>query len=280
MRLRYFLIIFLSWGFFYGVSVSAQEPGLITPEEIQATRQHEAIRFGVMLPPSYPLSDNSYPVVYYMHGANRNYLGPRAQWIASFFNGRFKNAQLPEFIMVFIDGGEGYWMDHCDGAPLLETDIVKVLVPYMDSIYRTDPDTRLTMGYSMGGNGAAFFFTKHPELFTATASLDGGIVTYEDYLGRTGGRPEIVSDEEYFLEFGSPYGWVKRNREALQAKQDTAIFLSAALLKEANHQFLSLLEAEHIPARYIELADFNHEFGYVFSGSEEALMQFLLKILN
>ena len=275
-----YLIGCLVFGLFCAVSICAQEPSSIKPCAIPVMKADDSIRFGVALPPSYEEVSRSYPVIYYMHGANRYYLGPRAQWIASFFHEQFTEGQLPEFILVFIDGGEGYWMNHYDGDPQLETEIVSYLVPYMDKNYHTDPASRLTMGYSMGGNGAIFFFAKHPELFTAGASLDGGIVTYEEYLARTGGRPEIISDADYFYEYGSPYEWVRRNNEALKAKQDTCIFLSTALLKEANKEFLSVLEEEGIPARFIELDDLNHDFGYVFSGSEDALMQFLIKKLH
>ena len=180
--------------------------------------------------------------------------------------------------MVFMDGGEGYWMDHCDGSPLLETDIVNYLIPYMDNNYRTLPSRRLIMGYSMGGNGAVFFYTKHPDLFAASISLDGGIVTYEDYLYRTGGRPEIISDKDYFLEYGSPYGWAGRNRLALIEKQDTSILLTAGFLVDANRKFLSLLEDEGIAAKYIEFG-YDHEFGFVFSESQDELIRFISKRL-
>ena len=275
MNINLRLVGLLVWGFLWFAPLHAQESSLIQPFSIPVQEGNDSIRFGVVLPPSYAETDHPYPVIYYMHGANRYYVGPRAQWIASYFNEKFTGGLLPEFILVFIDGGEGYWMNHYDGDPQLETAIVNDLIPFMDSNYRTDRARRVTMGYSLGGNGAIFFFTKHPELFAAGVSLDGGIVTYEDYLVRTGGRPEIISDEDYFNEFGSPYGWVNRNREALIAKQDTCIFLSAALLKEANSEFASLLRIEGISFKYIELKYLDHEFGYVFSGSEEALMQFL-----
>ncbi len=181
--------------------------------------------------------------------------------------------------MVFIDGGEGYWMNHYDGSPMLETEIVDYLIPYIDKNYRTIPSKRLIMGYSMGGNGAAFLYMKYPELFAAAASLDGGIVTYEDYLYRTGGRPEIISDKDYFLEYGSPYGWVKKNRKAISAKPDTSILLTAGFLIDANKEFLSLLEDEEIPAKFVEFG-YNHEFGYVFSESQDELLRFILKNLN
>jgi enterochelin esterase-like enzyme len=259
--------------------MSAQEPDLIKQCVIPATVEHGAIRFGVMLPPSYENHHGPYPVLYYMHGMNHYYLSPRAHWIASFFHKQFAEEQLPEFIMVFIDGGEGYWMDHFDGDPMLETEIVNCLIPDMDKNYRINPSLRLTMGYSLGGIGAVYFYAKHPELFAGAISLDGGILTYEDYLYRTGGRPEIISNEEYFYEYGSPYEWVKRNRDSLVEKQDTSLFLSAALLKEANKEFLSILQEQGIPAKYIEV-DCAHEFECVFSESQEELLRFKAKKLK
>ena len=279
MRYCYILMSFLALGLVYSGPICAQESDLIKQCVIPATDEHGALRFGVMLPPSYENDTRFYPVIYYMHGRNRYYLSPRAQWIASFFNEQLNEKQLPEFIMVFIDGGEGFWMDHADGSPMLETEIVNFLIPEMDKNYRTNPSKRLTMGYSLGGNGAIYFYSKHPELFAAGISLDGGIVTYEDYLSRMGDRTEIITDADYFYENGSPYGWVKRNRESLIEKQDTSIFLSAALLKEANKEFLSILDEQGIPARYIEV-DCDHEFGCVFSKSQKELLLFIAKKLN
>ena len=279
--MKYYRILFscLVFVLVYTNSMRAQESGLLQAKVIPGTDEHGTIKFGILVPPSYENRTGSNPVIYYLHGGNRYYLGPRAQWIASFFNKQFSEGQLPACIMVFIDGGEGYWMDHYDGSPLLETDIVNYLIPYMDKNYRTIPSKRLIMGYSMGGNGAAFFYTKHPELFAAAVSLDGVIVTYEDYLYRTGGRPEIISDEDYFFEYGSPYGWVKRNHKALIEKPDTSILLTAGFLVEANKEFLSLLEEEGIPAKYVEFG-YDHEFGFVFSESQDELIHFISKRLN
>ncbi len=279
--MRYFRIIFcyLFLGLVYTNSICAQEPDLLERCVIPATDEHVEINFGILMPPSYENNPKSYPVIYYLHGMNRYYAGPRAQWIASFFDKQFAKGQLPEFIMVFIDGGEGWWMDHYDGDPMLETEIVNYLIPHMDQNYRTLPSKRLTMGYSIGGNGAVFFYTKHPELFAATISLDGGIITYDDLLNRMGERPEIISDEDYFFEYGSPYGWVKRNREALIDKPDTSILLTAGFIIDANKEFLSVLENQEIPAKLVEFG-YDHEFGYVFSESQDELLKFIAKRLD
>lgn len=269
----------LALGFALMNSTGAQDSDLLKQCIIPATDDHDTIKFGMLVPPSYDNNPGAYPVIYYLHGMNRYYLGPRAQWIASFFQKQFSEGQLPECVMVFIDGGEGWWCNHYDGDPMLETEIVNYLIPHVDQTHRTDPSRRMIMGYSMGGNGAIFFYAKHPELFVAAASLDGGIVTYEDYLNRTGGRPDIISDKDYFLAYGSPYGWVKRNREALMAKADTSILLTAGFLADANKEFLSLLKEEEIPAKYLEFG-YDHEFGYVFSESQDELIKFIAERLN
>lgn len=279
MKYCFKLIIILSIGFVYPNSIYAQELDLLKANVIPATDEHAAINFGIVLPPSYENTSGAYPVIFYMHGLNRYFAGPRAQLIASFFTEQFTEGNLPECIMVFLDGKEGYWCDHYDGDPLIETEVINYLIPHLDQNYRTNPTKRLIMGYSMGGNGAVFFYTKHPELFVAAASLDGGIISYEDYLYRTGGRPEIISDEAYFLEYGSPYGWVKRNRTALREKPDTSILLTAGYIIDANKEFLSLLQDKEIPAKFVEFG-YDHEFGYVFSESKDELIRFIAKRLD
>jgi S-formylglutathione hydrolase FrmB len=185
-----------------------------------------------------------------------------------------KEGILPEFILVFVDGQDGFWCDHSDGDPMLETDLVKYLIPYLDKNYPTNPAKRLIMGFSAGGNGAVSFYTKHPDLFTAAISLDGGIITYEDFVYRIGERPGIISDASYFYEYGSPYEWVKRNRHALLEKADTTILLTAGFIIDANRNFYSVLEDLGIPAKLVEFG-YDHEFQYVFSQSQDELLKFI-----
>jgi len=258
--------------------ICAQESDLLKECTIPATDNHGTIKFGIVVPPSYENSPGSYPVIYYMHGLNGYYAGPRAEWLASFFHTQFTEGRLPECILVFPDGGEGFWCDHYDGDPMLETEIVNYLIPHMDKNYRTIPSKRLTMGYSAGGMGAVSFYVKHPELFAAAISLDGSIVTWEEFLYFQGNRPEIFENADYYYEY-SPFKWVELNRKALTQNPDTSIFLSAGFLVDPNKEFLSLLEAEEIPARFVEFG-YDHEFGYVFSESQEELLKFLAKKLK
>lgn len=252
----------------------AQESDPLKLVVIPSTDYHGKINFGIVLPPSSEKETDPLPVIYYLHGMNNYYAGPRAQWIASFFLKQMTEGQLAEFILVFVDGQDGFWCDHSDGDPMLETDLVKYLIPYLDKHYPTNPAKRLIMGFSAGGNGAVSFYAKHPELFAAVISLDGGIITYEDFVYRIGERPGIISDASYFYEYGSPYEWVKRNRHALLEKADTSILLTAGFIIDANRNFYSVLEGQGIPAKLVEFG-YDHEFRYVFSQSQDELLKFI-----
>lgn len=269
----------LALGLFWASSLCAQDPGFVKKDSVLSTKEHGTIRFVVALPPSYENQTRSYPVIYYLHGLNQDYLSPRVQWIASFFGNQFSEGQLEEFILVFVDGKDGFWCDHADGDPLLETELVKYLVPFVDENYRSDPSRRLIMGYSAGGNGAVFFYAKHPDLFIAALSLDGALMTWEEFRSFQGEKPDIIGTADYYYEYASPNKWVERNREILTEKPDTSLFISAAYLKSVNRGFLSILHDQGIPASYIEV-DCTHEFGCIFSESQEELLRFLAKKLG
>jgi enterochelin esterase-like enzyme len=274
-------IIFGRAVFLMGITTSlfAQQNDLIHPCVIPETQEHGPIGFGVMLPPSYENHALNFPVIYYLHGLNQNYLSERAKWIASFFHTQMTGGKLPECILVFPDGVDGFWCDHRDGNPLLETEAVNYLIPFLDSNYNTDHSKRLLMGFSAGGVGAVLFYVKHPGIFSAAVSLDGALMNWEDFLSFQGEKPDIFGSADYYYEYGSPNLWVERNRRLLIEKSDTSIFLSAAFLRKANKEFLSILEEQGIPARYVEV-DCGHEFGCIFSKSQQELMRFLTNILD
>jgi enterochelin esterase-like enzyme len=278
--MKYFnLIIYFVLGLLSSQMTRAQESEPIQLGVIPANDEQDLIHFGILLPPSYEKVEGSYPVIYYLHGMNQYYASPRAQWMASFFMDQFKEGDLPEFIMVFVDGGEGFWCDHFDGNPLVETELMNYLIPYVDKEYSTDTSRRLIMGWSAGGAGALTFYTKHPEEFTAVISLDGILLTWEDFQHRIGERPQIISDSAYFYTFGSPYEWVKTNASALLEKKDTSLFLAGALLTKDYQQFLSMLGDLGIPATYTEVGC-GHEFRCVFAACQERLLPFITHSLS
>ncbi len=133
--------------------------------------------FFVYLPPDYNMTTKRYPVVYVLHGYS---VGPDA------YSSPIKRAedQLsvlgPDngLIAVFPDctnslGGCQYLSSPTIGD--YETYIVSELVSQVDQTYRTlaDRESRGVAGCSMGGDGAAHFALKYPQVFGAFASMAG-----------------------------------------------------------------------------------------------------------
>src|SRR5690606_3933301 len=86
---------------------------------------------------------------------------------------------IPPVICVFPNGGmSGYRNDTRTGIAA-ETMIIDELVPLVDHRWRTlaTREGRVIAGYSMGGGGAVHLALKHPELFSAAASLAGAMTS-------------------------------------------------------------------------------------------------------
>lgn len=278
MKLSIGLVFYLVLELFCHINLFAQDQNPIKNCQIPETNEHNEIRFGILLPPSYS-KEKEYPIIYYLHGLNGFYSGWQEQNIAEFFKTHTSNGDIPECILVFPDGKEGFWCNHFDKDPLLEKEIFEFLIPYINQNYTVDATKNIIMGWSAGGVGAMYFFARHPELFKAVISLDGAIITWEEFVSFQGEKPQIINNSEYYYEFASPNEWIVRNKNIIKGKSETSIFLIASLFKESHQSFLSVLKNQEIPFKYKEL-NCNHEFECVFSQTSNDLLFFLSKTLE
>ena len=278
MKLFICLVFYLIFELYCHSPLYAQDQNLISKCLISANDEHPEIQFGVMLPPSY-ITDKLYPAIYYLHGLNGSYTGWQEQNVADYFKTHSSNGDIPECILVFPDGKEGIWCNHFDNDPLLENEIFEFLIPFINKNYSVDTTKSLIMGWSGGGVGAMYFFARHPELFKAVISLDGAIISWEEFVSFQGEKPQIVNNSEYYYESASPNKWIVRNKNIIREKSDTSIFLVASLFKESHQNFLSILKDKEIPFKYNEL-NCNHDFGCVFSQTSNDLLFFLSKTLD
>jgi enterochelin esterase-like enzyme len=128
----------------------------------------------VYLPPGYGKDKKKrYPVVYTLHGytVSAQFWSNFLQWPAR-PNNAFTVGGLPEMILVMPDAltlhnGSMYSQSVTTGD--WETYIVKDLVEYIDSHYRTIPNrmSRGLTGHSMGGYGTIRIGMKYPEVFSS-----------------------------------------------------------------------------------------------------------------
>lgn len=132
------------------------------------------INANVILPANYKSSENRYPTLYLLHGAGGDY----TNWVNNMPSLK-QYVDLYQLIIVCVDGGKTSWYfdSPVDKRWKYETYITKELVPFIDKAFRTKPTrkARAITGLSMGGHGALFLATRHPEIWGAAGSMSGGV---------------------------------------------------------------------------------------------------------
>lgn len=133
------------------------------------TMGHE-IGVSVSLPRDYASSEESYPVIYYLHGY-RGSENSDVKGFAPFLRKSLKKHNLPEPIIVFPNGGNRHYLGEQEHM------LINELIPHIESQYRvrTQPNYRTLAGFSMGGAGAISLSLRHPGMFGGAASWGGGL---------------------------------------------------------------------------------------------------------
>ncbi|WP_296700586.1 alpha/beta hydrolase-fold protein [Algoriphagus sp.] len=146
----------------------------------------------VYLPPSYIEEPNrKYPVLYMLHGFTDNdsqWFGWEEHWINlhEVIDAALEDGQTKEMIVVMPNAYNRFKGSMYSSSITIgdwETFVVKELVEYIDSNYRTLPDvqSRGLAGHSMGGYGTIRLGMKYPEVFSSIYMLSAccmeGMVT-------------------------------------------------------------------------------------------------------
>jgi len=147
--------------------------------------------YSVYLPEGYDRSDQSYPVLYLLHGSGDDHTG----WVQF---GQVKNiadrtiaeGNAGPMIIVMPDantGRRGYFND-VHGDFNYEDFFFKELIPHIEKTYRVRADRRYraVAGLSMGGGGTIFYALHQPNMFAAAAPLSAftGSWDFEQYKTR------------------------------------------------------------------------------------------------
>jgi len=195
----------------------------------------------VLLPPRYNQDrGRHYPVVYLFHGAfsDEDSFSTQTDLLAF-------TASLPDSlqaIAVMPDGGQlPAGRDWVDGTHPQETYIIKTLLPYIDTHYRTvaDGGHRASAGFSGGALNSAILAARHPELFAAVGSFSGFLDPYDatgidivqqfvgfedDLCGGNVGPNDIWGDPD-----AHPMGWTAHDPVNLARNlHDISVYISSA----------------------------------------------------
>ena len=163
---------FIFWIFIWAQVLFAARVDTVS---VFSPSMHKQIMAVVVLPAAYKTSQDSFPVVYLLHG----YSGKYSDW-----PNKIDLKPLAErygFILICPDGGYNSWYldSPIDSGSQYETHIIKELIPFIKNHYRTAVSQCAITGLSMGGQGALYLALRHPGLFSAAGSLSGGVdLTY------------------------------------------------------------------------------------------------------
>ena len=209
------------------------------------------ITFDIYLPENYRKKGVGYPVIYSLHGRGGFYENGGA------FHPPIKKAiadgVLPPVIAVYPDGTKNSWYaDSKDRTILIETHIIREIIPWIDTNYNTKPSRgfRVIQGFSMGGYGASLLAVKFPDLFSVCINYDGGMWNWEDMTSKSRKWQPVApilfdNDKIYYESNSSPWKFANINKDKIKGRLQFRILvgsLGLRLQKWRNH--LNSLEIE------------------------------------
>ena len=152
--------------------------------DIPSAAMNKTYKAAVVLPSSYSNNKKAYPVLYLLHGGGGHFrdwlnLTPDKMLV--------KNLADQYNIIIVMPEGEtfGWYLDSpFDPNSKFETYVSKEVVQKIDNTYRTVRSNkgRVITGLSMGGHGAMYLSTRHPDIFGAAGTMSGAMdMNYTKY---------------------------------------------------------------------------------------------------
>jgi len=145
--------------------------------DVPSKAMNKTYKAAVVLPAAYANSKKSFPVLYLLHGGSGHF----SDWLNKTPDKLLiKNlADQYDLIIVMPEGETSSWYldSPVDPNSKFETYIAKEVVQKIDNTYRTVQNSkrRVITGLSMGGHGALYLSTRHPDVFGAAGSMSGAL---------------------------------------------------------------------------------------------------------
>ena len=183
----------------------------------------DSITFNIILPEGYRNKGEGYPVIYNLHGRGGSYDCRASKIFGLEIEQAITDGILPPVIAVFPDGTKnGWYADSKDGSILIETHIIREILPWVDKTFNTKAsrDFRVIQGFSMGGYGATLLAIKFPDLFSVCINYDGAMYAWENMTTESRGWPAVApvmfgNDSAYYDQNSSPWTSAERNRDQI-----------------------------------------------------------------
>ena len=144
--------------------------------DVASASMGRTLHAAVVLPDRYKKAKKQvFPVIYLLHGGS----GSFRDWLTKTPDKTLLQGLADQYNLIIVtpDGDPtSYYFDSPQiKTSQFETFISKELIDKIDNTYRTvrDRKGRIIAGLSMGGHGAMFISSRHPDLYAAAGSMSG-----------------------------------------------------------------------------------------------------------
>jgi enterochelin esterase-like enzyme len=251
-------------------------------------------KYSIYLPPGYNESDQSYPVLYLLHGSGDDHTGwvqfGQVQYIA---DKAIADGIAARMIIVMPDantGTRGYF-NVIQGNFDYEDFFFKELIPHIEKTYRvrTDRRYRAVAGLSMGGGGTIFYAMHHPEMFAAAAPLSASTGNWDlaQFKQQRSGNNNALAGisekqiEDYFNRHSIEGIINNASEEDLRRIKSIRWYISCGdddFLYEGNSRMHIVFRQKEIPHEY-RVKDGGHTWTY-WRMELPLVMEFISKSFN
>jgi S-formylglutathione hydrolase FrmB len=258
---------------------TTQSSSLIT-EKIIGPVSGKEITFAVYLPPGFQELSDSLPVIYNLHGIGGNYLSGTKNVVQSYEEALEKGIIQP-MIIVFPDGmNDSFWADSKDSSRMVETNVIKEIIPFIETKYKTKTGrcNRVIQGFSMGGAGAVEYAAKYPDVFSICINYDGAVGAIRDWKSISTYHPAIAqsmfgNDSVYFRDFCL---WDNLSKHLVYIKDDVKFKFSVGALKDGNEELKKFFDNYHINLDFYQ-SQCDHNFTCLLEENGEENWKFIQK---
>jgi len=160
-------------------SVSALAQGRVDCAALDSHILHRAVRYCVMVPPSYTEDANKkYPALYFLHGLGENEQTLLRSGGWDLIQDLRQQHKIGDFLIVAPEGRGSFFINSADGHNRYNDFFLSEFIPYIEAHYRVVHDRKMrgVTGLSMGGYGALRFAFAHPELFASVSAQSPALI--------------------------------------------------------------------------------------------------------
>jgi len=141
---------------------------------------HRAVRYCVMLPPSYDADrSKKFPVLYFLHGLGENEQTLLRSGGWGLIEDLRQEHKIGDFLLVAPEGQGSFFINSADGHNRYSDFFITEFLPYVETRYRVlrQRQFRGVTGLSMGGYGALRAAFAHARLFSSVSVQSPALIT-------------------------------------------------------------------------------------------------------